>query len=108
MMPAFSRPSAALALQRPAGEAQGGANWRHRAACLAEDPELFFPVGTLGPAAGQAEEAKTVCRRCPVLTECLTWALETGVEYGVWGGQTQEERRSFRRRRARGRTSRPV
>lgn len=104
-MPASSPTSAALSVRRPKSEVQGGENWRHRAGCLIEDPELFFPVGTIGPAAAQAEEAKTVCRRCPVLTECLTWALETGVEYGVWGGQTQEERRSLRRRRPRSRIS---
>jgi len=53
-------------------------DWRHRAICRDEDPELFFPVGTSGPALLQIAEAKTVCRRCPVVSECLTWALESG------------------------------
>ena len=44
-------------------------DWRHRAICRDEDPELFFPVGTSGPALLQIAEAKTVCRRCPVVTE---------------------------------------
>ena len=39
-------------------------DWRHRAACLDEDPELFFPIGNTGPALLQIEEAKQVCRRC--------------------------------------------
>ena len=47
-------------------------DWRHRAACRDEDPELFFPVGTSGPALLQITEAKAVCRRCPVNTECLS------------------------------------
>jgi WhiB family redox-sensing transcriptional regulator len=81
-------------------------SWQHNAACLTEDPELFFPIGSTGPAVWQAEEAKTVCRRCPVMTQCLTWALDTGIEHGVWGGQTEEERRALRRRRARARISR--
>ena len=37
-------------------------DWRHKAACLDEDPELFFPIGNTGPALLQIEEAKQVCR----------------------------------------------
>jgi WhiB family redox-sensing transcriptional regulator len=79
-------------------------SWRESAACLNRDPELFFPVGTSGPAVLQVHKAKTVCQRCAVVSECLTWALEAGVEHGVWGGQTEEERRALRRRRARTRS----
>ena len=53
-------------------------DWRHRAACRDEDPELFFPIGNTGPALQQIEEAKAVCRTCPVIDTCLKWALETG------------------------------
>ena len=42
-------------------------DWRHRAACRDEDPELFFPIGNTGPALLQIEEAKAVCRRCEVI-----------------------------------------
>ncbi|WP_042404809.1 WhiB family transcriptional regulator [Streptacidiphilus carbonis] len=73
-------------------------DWRHGAVCAQEDPELFFPVGEAGPALLQAEEAKAVCRRCPVMDLCLTWALTTGQEHGVWGGTTEGERRAARRR----------
>jgi WhiB family redox-sensing transcriptional regulator len=77
-------------------------DWRLRAICAdGPDPELFFPVGTSGPALLQIAEAKTVCRRCPVVTECLTWALETGQDAGVWGGMSEDERRALRRRNAR-------
>ena len=50
-------------------------DWRHRALCRDEDPELFFPIGTTGPAAQQVEDAKLVCKRCDVRAECLQWAL---------------------------------
>lgn len=76
-------------------------DWRHRAACKDEDPELFFPVGTSGPALLQITEAKAVCRRCPVVAECLTWAIATGQDDGIWGGMSEDERRATNRRNAR-------
>jgi WhiB family redox-sensing transcriptional regulator len=75
--------------------------WRHQAACVDEDPELFFPVGTTGPAVAQAERAKAVCRVCPVAADCLDWALETSQDAGIWGGLDEEERRRLRRARQR-------
>jgi WhiB family redox-sensing transcriptional regulator len=76
-------------------------DWRHRAACRDEDPEMFFPVGTSGPALLQITEAKAVCRRCPVASECLDWALTRGEDSGVWGGMSEDERRAAKRRQAR-------
>ncbi|MFJ1868712.1 WhiB family transcriptional regulator [Streptomyces sp. NPDC088097] len=78
-------------------------DWRHEAACRAEDPDLFFAIGTNGPALLQIEEAKAVCRRCPVLRDCLRWALEGGQDMGVCGGLTEEERRAVKRRTTRAR-----
>ena len=80
-------------------------DWRHRAACLTEDPELFFPIGNSGPALAQVEQAKRVCNRCEVSDICLNWALDTGQDAGVWGGLSEEERRSLKRRTARARRS---
>ncbi|MFF0066682.1 WhiB family transcriptional regulator [Streptomyces sp. NPDC005279] len=79
-------------------------NWRHEAACLDEDPDLFFPVGNTGPALLQVAEAKSVCRRCPVQERCLEWALECGQDSGVWGGLGEDERRALKRRTARRRS----
>ena len=76
-------------------------DWRHRSACLDEDPELFFPIGNTGPAIMQIEEAKQVCRRCDVREQCLAWALEAGQDHGVWGGLSEDERRALKRRNAR-------
>ena len=80
-------------------------DWRHKAICRDEDPELFFPVGNSGPALAQIAEAKIVCNRCPVTAECLAWALESGQDAGVWGGMSEDERRALKRRRARTRTT---
>jgi WhiB family redox-sensing transcriptional regulator len=74
-------------------------DWRNQAACLDLDPELWFPVGTTGPAVEQTERAKAVCAGCPVTAHCLAWALETGQSDGIWGGKTADERRALRRAR---------
>lgn len=73
-------------------------NWRTHAACRDEDPDLFFPIGSSGPAVVQAAEAKVVCRGCPVQAQCLEWALENGQDSGVWGGLAEDERRALKRR----------
>jgi len=72
--------------------------WPERAACLGQDPELFFPVGNSGPALVQIDEAKAVCGRCPVVEQCLRWALKAGQVDGIWGGTTESERRAASRR----------
>lgn len=74
--------------------------WRDGAACVSEDPELFFPVGETGPALLQIEDAKSVCYGCPVIDSCFTWAMQAGVE-GIWGGTTATERGQAKRRQLR-------
>jgi WhiB family redox-sensing transcriptional regulator len=66
--------------------------WLRSAACAGEDPELFFPVGTAGPALRDVAAAKQVCDRCVVARECLSYALDLGPTAGVWGGTREEER----------------
>lgn len=68
-------------------------DWRQRAACRDEDPELFFPVSDTGPGARQAARAKAVCARCPVRAGCLDYAFENGLDHGIFGGLTERERR---------------
>lgn len=67
--------------------------WRNRAACLDEDPELFFP----GPSE-TGLEAKAVCARCPVMLTCRAKALERRESAGVWGGMTELDRENRIRR----------
>jgi WhiB family redox-sensing transcriptional regulator len=75
-------------------------DWRDQAACRSEQPDLFFPVGTTGPAWRQLAKAKSICHRCPVMADCLAWAVHTSERYGVWGGLSEDERDTLRRRRA--------
>lgn len=67
-------------------------NWASRALCAAQQVDLFVK----GAAQNQA---KTICRSCPVRTQCLAEALDNRVEWGVWGGLTERERRALLRRR---------
>lgn len=80
-------------------------SWRDKARCRGMDPELFFPVGASGPALEQSERAKAICTRCPVSNQCLEWALETNQHDGIWGGKTEDERRTLRRREQRRRAA---
>jgi WhiB family redox-sensing transcriptional regulator len=75
-------------------DAQASA-WRFHARCADQDPDLFFPVGSSGPALRQTLRAKAVCAQCPVRSECLEWALDTGQPHGVWGGLDEQERESL-------------
>ncbi|MDD1062702.1 WhiB family transcriptional regulator [Streptomyces cocklensis] len=78
-------------------------DWRAQGLCLREDPDLFFPVGGInsGLAVLQTDEAKAVCRRCPVTRQCLAWAIDVGPVEGIWGCTTEGERRAMRQRSAR-------
>jgi WhiB family redox-sensing transcriptional regulator len=73
--------------------------WRGQASCRDTNPDLFFPVGTTGPAIEQIEAAKAVCRECLVREQCLEYALETNQDSGIWGGLSEEERRKLRKQR---------
>ena len=72
-------------------------DWRVDSACRDTDPDLFFPVGTTGPAIEQIDSAKAVCGECLVQAECLEFALTTNQDSGVWGGTSEEERRKLRK-----------
>jgi WhiB family transcriptional regulator, redox-sensing transcriptional regulator len=72
-------------------------DWRDLSACRDTSPDLFFPVGTTGPAIEQIAQAKAVCNTCLVRQPCLEYALVTNQDSGVWGGTSEEERRKLRR-----------
>lgn len=69
--------------------------WRDDAACGGVESRLFFPGGEDESLVG---EAKAVCAVCPVVDDCLQYALATNQSEGVWGGMSGAERRRLRRR----------
>lgn len=79
-------------------EIERGEDWRDRAACLTEDPEIFFPVGHSGKTYRQTREAKIICKSCQVQEECLELALNNDEGYGIWGSYTEDERAALKRR----------
>jgi WhiB family transcriptional regulator, redox-sensing transcriptional regulator len=91
----------AAARSDAAGYATASATWMPLGACQDEDPELFFPIGSSGPAVSQVKAAKAVCGRCTVRQECLSYALRSLQADGIWGGTTGEERLALRKMVAR-------
>jgi WhiB family redox-sensing transcriptional regulator len=77
--------------------AELAADWRARAACSGYPNSLFFP-GADGVDEASTERAKAVCAVCPVIDDCLQYALETNQRSGIWGGTSEKERRSLRRK----------
>ena len=65
--------------------------WQDLALCAQVDPELWFPER------GQPNgAAKLICSWCEVQAECLTFAMRTNEQFGVWGGLAPGERRALR------------
>lgn len=74
-------------------------DWRTSAACRDHDPELFFPTGSEGGWKLVIADAKDICRGCPVRSTCLQFALDNGIDHGIYGGLTEKERRTLQRRK---------
>ncbi|MFJ3714374.1 WhiB family transcriptional regulator [Streptomyces sp. NPDC090057] len=72
-------------------------DWRDQAACVGEDPEVFFPLADFSAPGAEASLARAICRRCPVIIACRTWAIEQGEDDGIWGATTAVQRRAIRR-----------
>lgn len=70
--------------------------WQANALCAEADPEVFYPEFGQSAAA-----ARAICRSCPVVAECLSYALRNGERHGVWGGMTEHERRGLLVKRGR-------
>jgi WhiB family transcriptional regulator, redox-sensing transcriptional regulator len=68
-------------------------DWTMRAKCRGMEDALF-------PEASDQKRARLVCSGCPVRYECLAEALDNRIEWGVWGGMTERERRLLLRQRS--------
>jgi WhiB family redox-sensing transcriptional regulator len=75
--------------------------WAERALCAQADPDAWFPDK------GHRELtqlARRICARCPVLAQCMDYALSGadtwgGITTGIWGGTTPQERGQLRQQR---------
>jgi len=70
----------------------GMPSWTEEANCKGADADLFFPER-----GASTRKAKAICRACSVQSECLEYAIRTNQDSGIWGGTTEEERKSIRR-----------
>ncbi|HSM45444.1 MAG TPA: WhiB family transcriptional regulator [Acidimicrobiia bacterium] len=77
--------------------AELAADWRAHAACSGYPNTLFFPSVDRADDVSVAK-AKAVCAVCPVIDDCLEYALETNQRSGIWGGTSEKERKSLRRK----------
>lgn len=70
--------------------------WHLKASCRGPESQLFFPPSL--PERREEREArelraKRICLDCPVLDDCLEFALRVREPHGIWGGLTEAERR---------------
>jgi WhiB family transcriptional regulator, redox-sensing transcriptional regulator len=74
--------------------------WMDYAACKDLDPDLFFPSQSQVAAARNRHEllpAQRICQSCLYQYTCLNYAVEHGLDYGIWGGLLERERVRIRR-----------
>jgi WhiB family transcriptional regulator, redox-sensing transcriptional regulator len=69
-------------------------DWIDKAACAGLDVDAFYREYP-----GGVEIARKVCAVCPVQQDCLDYAIESGEEYGIWGGMNRAERNKVATRR---------
>jgi WhiB family redox-sensing transcriptional regulator len=73
----------------PNAAAEARIAWVSQALCRSTDPDELFVRGAA------QRKAAVICRHCPVIAECGADALDNRVEFGVWGGMTERQRRAL-------------
>lgn len=66
--------------------------WVADGLCSQVDADMFFPEK-----GGSTKEAKSICARCEVREECLSYAMANDERFGIWGGYSERERRKLKR-----------
>lgn len=67
--------------------------WQNEGLCrTSREPDRWHSTK-----AADIEQAKAICRLCPVRLLCRTWARETRQDWGVWGGESEKQRKAVLR-----------
>lgn len=67
--------------------------WQLKGRCRSYPSHFFFPDDERGKRLREREDqAKRVCRACPVVAACRDHALQVPEKFGVWGAMTARER----------------
>jgi WhiB family redox-sensing transcriptional regulator len=61
--------------------------WRLKRACKNMSVNTFFPQNRR-----EFVAAKKICAQCPVSAQCLQYAVENMIAFGIWGGTSEKER----------------
>lgn len=77
-----------------ASDPESPTGWMGSGNCRLYAPSTFFPSDGVG-----VDRARKICASCPVLDQCLDYALDNQIEHGVWGGCSERERRRILKRR---------
>jgi WhiB family redox-sensing transcriptional regulator len=69
--------------------------WQDDALCREVGGDAWFP-----DKGGSIRAAKKICDACPVQSDCLEYALENDLGFGIWGGTSERQRRRIRKERS--------
>ena len=81
-----------MALRRDEGF--DDSRWLQQAACRGEHSASFFPPPQFerkDVRLARERSAKSICRQCSVVSQCLDYAIRTREPHGVWGGLNEIE-----------------
>ena len=68
--------------------------WMEEALCRGRNDVDFFPEEGYK---AKAPKAVAICKVCPVQQDCLEFAVENHIQYGIWGGLNYPQRKRYLR-----------